>query len=95
MRRQQSVSERRSHSEHTNRWRRLLAWTIAVLSAARKRNSDDGDGANDSNADGPLREIHAWRARQSDLHGLVTQLDDSGMRAADYPRLTSPASAGP
>ena len=59
----------------------LSEW-CAVLSAARRRNSDDGDGANDSNADGPLREIHAWRARQSDLRGLVTQLDDSGMRAA-------------
>ena len=58
----------------------LSEW-CAVLSAARKRNSDDGDGVNDSNADGPLREIHAWRARQSDLRGLVTQLDDSGMRA--------------
>ena len=59
----------------------LSEW-CAVLSAARRRNSDDGDGANDSNADGPLREIHAWRARQSDLRGLVAQPDDSGMRAA-------------
>ena len=51
-----------------------------VMSVAKMRNELD-PGLDDSNVhEGPLVEIHLWRARHNDLSGLISQLENPGMQ---------------